>query len=256
MTSLKAKQIVFSMGALVFTLAVVAGYTGAFFSDTETVKGNTFQAGTFNLTATSSHAFASASWTNGFTINGMLPGHMERVAPKLKTTSDAWLRASINISADEDGTEAEANTSLRAAMNVMVYEATTTPALGTSTGAIAIHPLEKHTDGKYYPASPLRSSHHEDYYLGFLVCFGDIQNTDPKNLLAYSCDGKKVDNDAQGGTAMVDLEIYAEQFTNNENATQTTVTTKDADGKDITLPKVIFTNPLKPTTAAPVIGAR
>ena len=254
MTSiLNVKKVVLSIGVVVFTLAAVAGSTGAFFSDTETTKGNTFEAGIFNLTATSSHAHASALWANGFKINGVLPGHMERVAPKLKTTSDAWLRASINISVDEDGTNAETDDSLRAAMSVMVYEATTTPSLGTSTGAVAINPLDKATDGKYYPASPLRSSN-EHYYIGFLVCFGDIQNTDPKNLLAYSCDGKRVGNESQGGTAMVDLEIYAEQFTNNENATQTTVTTKDADGKEKTLPKVIFTNPLKPTTAPPVTG--
>lgn len=43
------KKIILSLGMLVFVVAVVVGGTGAFFSDTETSTGNTFTAGSIDL---------------------------------------------------------------------------------------------------------------------------------------------------------------------------------------------------------------
>lgn len=47
------KKIVTSVGMIVFVAAIVAGGTGAFFSDTETSTGNTFTAGAIDLTVDS-----------------------------------------------------------------------------------------------------------------------------------------------------------------------------------------------------------
>jgi len=49
---MNAKRIVMSLGTLVFATAVVAGGTGAFFSDTETSAGNVFTAGSVTLELT------------------------------------------------------------------------------------------------------------------------------------------------------------------------------------------------------------
>src|SRR3989338_9560149 len=43
------RKILISLGMIVFVGAVVAGATGAFFSDTETSTGNTFAAGDIDL---------------------------------------------------------------------------------------------------------------------------------------------------------------------------------------------------------------
>ena len=52
------KRILLSLGMIVFVGGVVAGATGAFFSDTETSTGNTFAAGEIDLTVDSTAHYA------------------------------------------------------------------------------------------------------------------------------------------------------------------------------------------------------
>ena len=52
------KRILLSLGMIVFIGAVVAGATGAFFSDTETSSGNTFAAGELDLKIDSESHFS------------------------------------------------------------------------------------------------------------------------------------------------------------------------------------------------------
>ncbi|OHB17621.1 MAG: hypothetical protein A2544_02370 [Candidatus Zambryskibacteria bacterium RIFOXYD2_FULL_43_10] len=58
------KRILLSLGMIVFIGAVVAGATGAFFSDTETSSGNTFAAGELDLKIDSESHFNHAVCTN------------------------------------------------------------------------------------------------------------------------------------------------------------------------------------------------
>ena len=59
------KQIITSLGTIVFVLALVVGGTGAFFSDTETSTGNVFTAGAIDLTVDSEQHYNNAVCTNG-----------------------------------------------------------------------------------------------------------------------------------------------------------------------------------------------
>ena len=59
------KRIVTSLGVVVFVAAIVAGATGAFFSDTETSTANTFTAGAIDLTVDSQQHYNNAICVNG-----------------------------------------------------------------------------------------------------------------------------------------------------------------------------------------------
>ena len=59
------KSIVTSLGMIVFVAAIVAGGTGAFFSDTETSSANTFTAGSVDLKVDAQAHYAGLKCTNG-----------------------------------------------------------------------------------------------------------------------------------------------------------------------------------------------
>ncbi len=59
------RKLIMSIGMLVFMAAVVAGGTGAFFSDTETSTGNTFTAGAIDLTVDSEAHYNGSICTLG-----------------------------------------------------------------------------------------------------------------------------------------------------------------------------------------------
>ncbi len=59
------KNIITSLGVIVFVGALVAGGTGAFFSDTETSTGNVFTAGAIDLKVDSEQHYNNAVCTNG-----------------------------------------------------------------------------------------------------------------------------------------------------------------------------------------------
>ncbi|QQR64443.1 hypothetical protein IPH92_02630 [Candidatus Kaiserbacteria bacterium] len=59
------KKIIMSLGMIVFVGALVAGGTGAFFSDTETSTGNLFTAGAIDLKVDSEQHYNNAVCTNG-----------------------------------------------------------------------------------------------------------------------------------------------------------------------------------------------
>lgn len=59
------KKIITSIGMIVFVGALVAGGTGAFFSDTETSTGNVFTAGAIDLTVDSQQHYNNAVCENG-----------------------------------------------------------------------------------------------------------------------------------------------------------------------------------------------
>ena len=73
-----------SIGMLAFVGAVVAGATGAFFSDTETSTGNTFTAGTIDITVSGDNF----SWVEGGTLADMKPSYTDYLNFTIYNTED------------------------------------------------------------------------------------------------------------------------------------------------------------------------
>ena len=115
------KKILLSVSVLAFVGAVVAGATGAFFSDTETSTGNTFTAGAIDLkidntsyvTSTTTGELIASPWTSWtlrdltiekfFDFIDVKPGDMGEDTISIHVNSnDAWLCASANITSDID----------------------------------------------------------------------------------------------------------------------------------------------------------
>lgn len=121
------KKILLSIGMIALVGAIVAGATGAFFSDTETSSGNTFTAGAIDLKIDNESyvtdvngdlvASPSTSWTLSdltnqlfFDFNDIKPGDIGEDTISVHVTSnDAWACMAIKLTkdADNDCTEPE-----------------------------------------------------------------------------------------------------------------------------------------------------
>lgn len=88
------KKILLSGGVLVVAAALVMNATGAFFSDTKTVNGNTIAAATFDLSLKND----SNPGLTAFSFKGMLPGDEEDKVFRVKTDHDAWIKLDSKIS--------------------------------------------------------------------------------------------------------------------------------------------------------------
>ncbi len=66
------RKIITSLGMVVFAGAIVAGATGAFFSDTETSTGNTFTAGAIDLQVDAQAHYAGLTCTGGIWVEDEL----------------------------------------------------------------------------------------------------------------------------------------------------------------------------------------
>src|SRR3989344_8349373 len=127
------RRILISLGVIAFVGALVAGATGAFFSDTETSTGNTFAAGDIDLqidnesyaidfnipgfqgTPTGALVFNPAtSWEltdleagvqKFFNFSDLKPGDIGEDTISIHVGSnDAWMCAAAQITADNDVT--------------------------------------------------------------------------------------------------------------------------------------------------------
>lgn len=110
------KAIITSLGVIVFVAALVAGGTGAFFSDTETSTANVFTAGSIDLSLGS--IFSSTANANGggsnpvitdnagralFNFTDLKPGDLGTVVFKLKVTSnEAYACATSTLMTSEE----------------------------------------------------------------------------------------------------------------------------------------------------------
>ncbi|OHA31898.1 MAG: hypothetical protein A2928_02145 [Candidatus Taylorbacteria bacterium RIFCSPLOWO2_01_FULL_45_15b] len=120
------KKILLSVAVIAFVAAIVAGATGAFFSDTETSTGNTFTAGAIDLTidnesyvtsTTTGQLIASpeTSWelsnlTNQlfFDFEDLKPGDVGEDTISLHVNSnDAWACMAINLTATPENGQTE-----------------------------------------------------------------------------------------------------------------------------------------------------
>jgi predicted ribosomally synthesized peptide with SipW-like signal peptide len=115
------KRLVFSLVTIVFAGSVIAaGATGAYFSDTETSIGNTFTAGTIDLTignssyyngvATSSTSWAATNLTieKFFNFLDLKPDDYGEDTISLHVaTNDAYLCADVTLTSNNDNTQTE-----------------------------------------------------------------------------------------------------------------------------------------------------
>ncbi len=117
------KRILYSSAVLIFVLAISAGATGAFFSDSEVSSGNTFAAGAIDLkidnTSYYNNVFStSTSWTltdltiqKFFNFLDLKPGDRGEDTISLHVnTNDAYLCANVKLTSNDDNgfTEPEA----------------------------------------------------------------------------------------------------------------------------------------------------
>ena len=123
MQILSLQRILISLGVIVFAGALVAGATGAFFSDTETSTGNTFAAGNIDLqidnesyvTSTTTGALIASpgtSWNlkdlvpgvdHFFNFSDLKPGDIGEDTISIHVGSNnAWMCAAARITADND----------------------------------------------------------------------------------------------------------------------------------------------------------
>ena len=109
------KRIIYSTAVLVFVLAVSAGATGAFFSDTEVSNGNTFAAGAIDLKIDNTSYYngvfsTSTSWTltdltiqKFFNFLDLKPGDTGEDTISLHVdTNDAYLCANVKLTSNND----------------------------------------------------------------------------------------------------------------------------------------------------------
>ena len=101
------KKVLLAFGVLVFSSALVAGMTGAFFSDQETSSQNVFQADTLDLevgiesdSTIGNLSLASLSGNEAlFNFQGLIPGESENGFFKLRANQDAWACMSAEVTA-------------------------------------------------------------------------------------------------------------------------------------------------------------
>lgn len=115
------KKILLSLGMIVFVGVIVAGATGAFFSDTETSTGNTFTAGAIDLTVDNTSYYngefnSETSWltpvdlTNElfFNFDDLKPGDFGEDTISLHVdNNDSWLCAYVTLDSDDDNSITE-----------------------------------------------------------------------------------------------------------------------------------------------------
>ena len=117
------KRIIYSTAVLVFVLAISAGATGAFFSDTEVSNGNTFAAGAIDLKIDNTSYYNGApnpdtSWSLSdltiekfFSFLDLKPGDFGEDTISLHVdTNDAYMCANVKLTSNDDNglTEPEA----------------------------------------------------------------------------------------------------------------------------------------------------
>ena len=236
------KKVLLASGMLVFGLATVAGFTGAFFSDTETSQENVFQAGTLDLEvgmdSDSTLGFMPLASLTGnealFNFQGLIPGDSEGSFFTLRASSDAWacVAPSLGSTPENDRLAPEQSAGdVSAGSNSGELQNFLQVALWTdadedgtfSTGDSDLQVFDvTDMDGTYLP---LFDSSTTGTYMdsgdrrevGMAYCFGEFTN--PNNPSA-GCDGSNPDtNQAQTDAAELTFAFLGMQRTNNDSFT-------------------------------------
>jgi predicted ribosomally synthesized peptide with SipW-like signal peptide len=236
------KKVLLASGMLVFGLATVAGFTGAFFSDTETSQENVFQAGTLDLEvgmdSDSTLGFQPLASLTGnealFNFQGLIPGASEGSFFTLRASSDAWacVAPTLGDTPENDRLAPEISSGdISAGSNsgelqnfLQVAMWTDADEDGTfSTGDSDLQVFDvTDMDGTYLP---LFDSSTTGTYMdsgdrrevGMAYCFGEFTN--PSNPSA-GCDGSNPDtNQAQTDAAELTFAFLGMQRANNDSFT-------------------------------------
>ena len=206
---MKFKQLVMSGGMLLFVAAVVAGGTGAFFSDTETSAGNVFTAG--------SVALAIDNIAHNYTGGGQGDD-----VPTFTLTPDEQNPAAFELddikpldSGDITYTLENQDNSIH--LCVLVEDANDDPTAADSALLSMMDFMFEGQAGSVSSAAGVWQSlgtmdagpTTEDF--GVSYCFGTYDDE------TCVLDTDATYNDAQGGQLMLNLEFYAVQTRNNDD---------------------------------------
>ena len=236
------KKVLLASGMLVFGLATVAGFTGAFFSDTETSQENVFQAGTLDLEvgmdSDSTLGFRPLASLTGnealFNFQGLIPGDSEGSFFTLRASSDAWacVAPSLGDTPENDRLAPEVSSgdvtagSNSGELQNFLQIALWTDADEDGTWSAGDSDLQvfdvTDMDGTYLPlfdsttvGAYMDSGDRRE--VGMAYCFGEF--ADSSNPSA-GCDGSNPDtNQAQTDAAELTFAFLGMQRTNNDSFT-------------------------------------
>lgn len=201
------KTIILSSAALLAVVAIVAGATTAFYSDTETSAGNVFAAGAIDLKIDNESYYNGVLNTNTtwelddlddklfFDFHDMKPGDDGEDTISIHVdNNDAWMCMDINLtsandngltepeSGDGDTTGGVGEGELQEEVNFIWWkddgdnvleegENVFNEALLSELDGYSV-PLSDSTDGGIFGSSPIEGS--QTYYIGKAWCYGEI----------------------------------------------------------------------------------
>jgi len=273
------KKIIISLSVIAAVAAIAIGGTIAYFSDTETSTGNTFTAGEIDLTVDNTSYRSNnaggmvrqdgTTWDlrdlSGelfFNFTDLKPGDLGEDTVSLHVNSnDAWLCATIDITANNDVTCTEPEMAddgtcnepdqdlidgdLAQALNFIFWADDGDNVLETGETVLTQGPASSVLNGVTYALAD--SAHNvwtgqfgpmsagQTRYIGKAWCFGQIseqrvnqgEQTGPDVRGAgVACNGASVNNAAQSDNLMGNITFYAEQARNNSGFLCSNVRTK------------------------------
>ncbi|MCH7598046.1 hypothetical protein IID27_03365, partial [Patescibacteria group bacterium] len=161
------KKILLSLSMIVFAGAIIAGATGAFFSDTETSTGNTFTAGAIDLGIDNTSyyngvAHDGTTWSMTFDLDesgelffnfsDIKPGDYGEDTISIHiNNNEAWLCADVTLVSDNDNTCTEPENDVDAENGIVAREK------GIRIAEIILGLFAIHNDGFQVIESGVRS---------------------------------------------------------------------------------------------------
>jgi predicted ribosomally synthesized peptide with SipW-like signal peptide len=198
------KRMILSGGMLVFMAAIVAGGTGAFFSDTETSTGNVFTAGSVSIGFGGiDHVYAYGDGSDP--VEGYFSTTTANNIPRfalddLKPRDAGRLTFDLDNGANEayvcglvTGTAPETDPDMALYDNLQFYNSDD----------------DQVTFGSWFDLGTLDANQTDQYEIDY--CFGEGQGT------ACAVESGVDYNAAQNGSFSADLQLFAIQTRNNEN---------------------------------------
>ena len=271
------KKIIISLSVIAAVAAIAIGGTIAYFSDTETSTGNTFTAGEIDLTVDNTSYRSDdngdmklsegTTWRELKDLEGgdlffdfadLKPGDLGEDTVSLHINSnDAWLCATIDITANDDVTCTEPelgddstcdasgsfNGELARDLNFIFWADDGDNVLEVDEDVLTQGPASSVLNGVTYAladsahniwgtAGPMGAG--QTKYIGKAWCFGTITktpieqnvNNNPTINPGVTCNGASVNNAAQSDNLMGNITFYAEQARNNSGFLCSNVRTK------------------------------